>query len=335
MQNRLSRRQFLGQSAAAASAAAVFAADTNNRAKPLPTRALGKTGAKVSILVMGCGSRLLSYEKEEAAVEALNLALDLGVTYLDTAFGYGNGKSETWVGQVLKHRRKGVFVATKINVRDPNEAQRILEASMKRLQTDQVDLIHVHSLSDEADLAKVEAKGGVLDVLFKLRDQKVTRFVGITSHSDPTVLKTAIERHDIDCVQMALNAALQGFTSGGGKMVLNPSMKTSFEHIALPAARKKNLGILAMKAMGQEELLGPGAGKSDPDKLLQYTLSLPVAAAVVGMPKLEFIRHNTTLARSFKPMAKEEMKQFSQRMSDANKLALDRKFLHHSDICAG
>jgi len=333
MPDRLSRRQFL----AGGAGAAAFAAATDDTSKPIPTRKLGRTGAQVTILAMGCGSRLLSYEQEDEAVAALNLALDLGVRYLDTAYGYGNGKSETWVGQVMKSRRKGVWLATKINVRDPNEAQRILEASMKRLQTDHVDLIHIHSLLNDDDLAKVEAKGGVLDVLYKLRDQKVTRFVGMTSHTNPATLKTAIERHDLDCVQMALNAALQGMAdgkdaAGKSKMMLNPAMKTSFEHVALPAARKKNLGILAMKVMGQEELLGPGAGKGDPAKLFQYTLSVPgVAAAVVGMPKLEFVRQNTAWARAFKPMPKGEMKDYSERLSDANKVALDRKFRHHVD----
>ena len=328
MSDRVSRRTFLGETALAGVAAA-FAAETNGTA--IPTRTLGKTGVKVTILAMGCGSRLLMYEKEDAAVEAINLALDLGVGYLDTAYGYGNGKSETWVGQVMKRRRKEVFLATKINARNGDDAKRILEGSMKRLQTDHVDLIHIHSVGDADDLAKIEAKGGPLEVILKLRDQKVTRFVGMTSHTDPAVLKTAIERHDIDCVQMALNAALQGMADGKGKMILNPAMKTSFELVALPAARKKNLGILAMKVMGQEELLGPGPGKGDPAKLFQYTLSLPVTAAVVGMPKPEFIRQNVAWAKAFKPMAKAEMKEFSQRMAEANKLALDRKFRNHVD----
>src|SRR5262245_50205654 len=140
MANRLSRRDFLGQTALVGAATA-FAGD--NKDKPIPTRVLGKTGAKVSILALGCGSRLLSYEKEDDALVALNLALDLGITYLDTAYGYGSGKSEGWVGQVMKQRRNGVFLATKINARAADEAQRILEGSMKRLQTSQVDLIHI------------------------------------------------------------------------------------------------------------------------------------------------------------------------------------------------
>ena len=88
-------------------------------------------------------------------------------------------------------------------------ARRILEGSLKRLETDQIDLIHVHALMGADDLAKIEAKDGVLNALYKMRDEKLTRFVGITCHDDPAVLKTALERHDFDCVQMALNAALQ------------------------------------------------------------------------------------------------------------------------------
>ncbi len=331
MADRFSRREFLERSVLAGAAAAAFGADAANSSQPMPTRVLGKTGVQVSILALGCGSRLLSYGNEEAAIAAINLALDQGIRYLDTAYGYGRGRSETWLGKVAKVRRKEFFLATKIEPRDGDEAQRILEGTLKRLQTDQVDLIHVHALGDEQDLARVEAKNGVLNVLFKLREQKVTRFVGITSHYDPVVLKTAIERHDIDCVQMALNAALQGMTSGAGKMTLNPSMKSSFEQIALPAARKKNLGILAMKIMGQEELLGSAPHKSDPARLLQYTLSLPVAAAVVGMPKPEHIRQNAAWARAFQPMPAGEMQEFSRRLAGANKVALDHKFRDHID----
>lgn len=328
MSKHVSRRQFLGETAIA-SVAAAFAAETNGAA--IPMRALGKTGAQVTLLAMGCGSRLLSYQQEDKAVEAINLALDLGIRYLDTAYGYGNGKSETWVGQVIKTRRKGVFLATKVNARPADEAQRIIEGSLKRLQTDHVDLLHIHSLAGEDDLAKIEAKDGVLNVLYKMRDQKVARFIGITSHTNPMVLKMALERHDFDCTQMALNAALQGMADGRGKMILNPAMKTSFEQVALPVAQRKRMGILAMKVMGQEELLGPAPGKSDPGKLFRYTLSLPVSAAVVGMPQLEFVRQNIAWAKSFQPMSKSEMKEFSQRMADANKLALDRKFRDHID----
>ncbi|MGH9470116.1 MAG: aldo/keto reductase [Terriglobia bacterium] len=333
MSGRFSRREFLEKSglASAAAAAATFGAGTGLAAGAMPHRVLGKTGARVSIIAFGCGSRLSMYGGEDAAVAALNLALDSGIAYFDTAYGYGNGRSETWVGEVAKTRRKEFFLATKIEPRNGDEARRILEGSLKRLQTDQIDLIHVHALHDEEDLKRVEAKDGVLNALYKLRDEKVTRFVGMTSHYDPSVLRTAIERHDLDCVQMALNAALQGMTTGSRRMILNPSMHGSFQQIALPAARRKNLGILAMKVTGQEALIGSGPGKSSAPELLQYALSLPVASAVVGMPNHEFIRSNAAWARNFEPMGRTEMNDFSRRMAAANKLALDQTFAHHID----
>jgi uncharacterized protein len=232
---------------------------------------------------------------------------------------------------VAKTRRKEFFLATKIEPRDGATARRILEGSLKRLQTDQIDLIHVHALMGEDDLAKIEAKDGVLNALYKMRDEKLTRFVGITCHNDPAVLKTALERHDFDCTQMALNAALQGMKGGEHGMVLNPAITTSFEHVALPVARTKNLGILAMKITGQEMLVGTGADKSEMEKLLRYALSLPVAAAVVGMPTQEMIRQNAESARNFEPMPADEMRDFSRRIAGAHKLALDSKFREHVD----
>src|SRR6202142_3905409 len=237
---KISRRDFLG-TAAVTGTAARAATDA------MPTRVLGQTGARVSILAMGGGSRFLMYKDEDKALEALNRAFDLGITYMDTAYGYGDGLSEERVGKVMKTRRKGIFLVTKINKRKGDEAQRVLEGSLKRLQTDHLDLIHVHSLTDEHDLADVEAPDGVLKVLLKLRDQKVTRFIGITSHTDPAVLKTALERHDFDCTQMALNAARGG--RGGGKKgrVPNKARKISFKDVALRVPRHKKMGVIAMK----------------------------------------------------------------------------------------
>jgi len=294
----------------------------------IPTRVLGRTGARVSILAMGGGSRFLMYRDQDKAVAALNHAFDLGITYMDTAYSYGNGLSEERVGLVMKTRRKGIFLATKVSARKGDEAQRILEGSLKRLQTGHLDLIHVHSLTDEADLAAVEAPDGVLKVLLKLRDQKVTRFIGVTSHTDPVVLKTALERHDFDCTQMALNAARVGMRAGSGSMVPNEALKTSFEQVALPVARRKNLGVIAMKIFAQEALVG----QAPVEKLIYYPLSLPgVTAAVAGMPKLAFIGQDVALAKAFQPLPPAEMRQLSGRLAARNKEALDRFFSHHVD----
>src|ERR1700676_1821484 len=230
----ISRRKFI-ESAAIATIAANAATPS-----PIPMRTFGKTGARVSILAFGCGSRFLAYKEEDQALAALNHALDAGINYIDTAASYGDGLSEQRVGKVLQARgRKGLWLTTKVEPRNGDEAMRIIERSLKNLQVDYVDLLHMHSLSTPADLAAIEAKDGVLNLLYKLRDQKVARHIGITCHTDPAVLKTALERFDLDCTQMALNAARIGMAAE----VKYDDPGTSFESLALPVAQKKNMGI--------------------------------------------------------------------------------------------
>ncbi len=320
----ISRREFIESTAAGGLAVGALTAADGSRTG-FPTRVLGKTGARVSILAMGGGSRFLMYPDDDQAVAAVKKVLDLGITYIDTADDYSNHLSERRIGMALKGRRKGIFLATKLSNRDGAESFRIVEESLKSLQVDQIDLIHIHSLQTPEDLEKIEAKGGVLEQLMKMRDQKMTRFIGITSHYDPTVLKTALERHDFDCTQMALNGALVGME--GSRMVPNPAMQTSFQTVALPVANRKKMGVIAMKVFAQEALL---AG-APPNKLLYYSMSLPVTTAVVGMPKLEHIDENVRLAKAFQPMPKDEMHRLSGMLSKKYKASLDRLYRDHVD----
>ena len=322
----ISRREFLGTTTLSVTAGPLLAAKGDKPA--IPTRVLGKTGARVSILAFGCGSRLLKYEQEGPAVEAIHRALDLGITYVDTADDYGkNHQSEQWVGTALKGRRQGIFLATKLSNRDGSQSRRIVEESLKALQVDQVDLIHIHSLTSVDDLAKIEEKGGVLEQLQKIKSEKLTRFIGITCHADPVALQKALEHHDFDVTQMALNAGQVNMKNGKGGMVPNPEITSSFQQLALPVANRKKMGVIAMKVMAQDALIGQSA----PGKLLQYSLSLPVTACVVGMPKLDHIDDNVKLAKAFKPMSQAEMRQFAAPLSEKNKLALDRFFVNHVD----
>jgi hypothetical protein len=322
----ISRRQFLETTALGSIAAgSVLGA---NGGGGIPTRVLGKTGAKVSILAMGGGSRFLKYTEEDKAIAAMQRALDLGITYIDTSDDYGKDHlSEERIGKAIKGRRKGLFLATKLSNRDGDQAAGIVEASLRALQLDQVDLIHIHSLNSPEDLERVEAKGGVLEQLMKLRDQKLTRFIGITSHAHPIALKTALERHDFDCTQMALNAAQVAMQNGKGSMIPNPEMKPSFESTALPVANRKKMGVIAMKVYAQDALWN----QAKAEKLLYYSLSLPVTTAVVGMPKMEHIDDNVRMAKAFKPLPRSEMKQLSQVLSEKNKQALDLFFAQHVD----
>ncbi len=312
-----SRRKFferLGVSTAAGAALPLLESVAKGATNALPHRVLGRTGVSVSILAFGCGSRFLMYEGEDKALAALNRALDLGITYLDTAYAYGNGKSEGRVGKVMARRRKEVFLATKIPDRTRDEFMRRLEGSLKRLQVDRVDLVHIHSLGHAEDLAKLEAPEGALKGLLEAREQKLTRFIGMTSHTDGEVMAQAIERHDLDCVQMALNASRNG----------------RFEELSLPAARRKNLGVIAMKVTGQEFLLGNQPDKTDIHSLLRYSLSLPVTTAVVGMPRVECIEQNTEIARNFSPLGKDELERLQQNLAPL-RAPLEHKLVGHLD----
>ena len=309
----ISRRQFLEAAAAGAAGARSLAG-----AETMPTRMLGATGVRVSILTLGAGSRFLGMKREQS-IAMLHRALDLGVGYIDTGENYGGGESESRIGEAIAARRSGVFLATKLSQRDSDGALRAMEGSLKRLRTDRVDLVHIHHLEGAADLARISAKGGAYEALLKIRDQKMARFIGITSHTDPETLRAAIERHDFDCTMMALNAGQRGGARTG--------MRASFETTALPAATRKRMGVIAMKAFAQDEL----TREAPAEKLIYYCLSLPVASVTVGMPTLEMMEQNADLVRTFRPLPREEMDRLAGELSRKKKAALDTFFERHVD----
>lgn len=317
--DKITRREFIEKTtltvASATALPSVLESEAEAKTK-LPQRVLGRTGVKVPVIAFGCGSRFLMYENEDEALRTLNHVIDSGITYLDTAMDYGKGLSETRVGMVMKTRRKEVWLATKVPpaARTRDEALREVEKSLRRLQTDRVDLLHLHSLTTAEDLAKIEAKDGAIRALYELREQKVARFIGMTSHTDGAVMAKAIERNDLDCVQMAMN----------------PSRALQFEELALPAAKKKNLGVILMKVTAQERLVGAGAGKAGIEPLIRYALSLPVSTAIIGMPKLQFIDQNIAIVKSFKPMSAREMDQLRSQVAP-QRASLERWFSNHSD----
>ena len=158
------------------------------------------------------------------------------------------------------------------------------------------------------------ANGGTLKGALEARERKMTRFIGMTSHTNGEVMAQAIQRNDLDCVQMALN----------------PSRNGRFEEVALPAAKQKNLGVIAMKVTGQEYLLGSGSGKSDIGSLLRYSMSLPVATAVVGMPQLNMLEHNIEVTRNFSPLPEKEMEHFRQELTTSRD-GLEKRLVGHLD----
>jgi predicted aldo/keto reductase-like oxidoreductase len=287
----LSRREFLkrtGATAAAISAAAGAAEAQKDRdtVAKMPMRTLGRTGATVSLLGFGGGSQFLAAPEEEAA-QMLERAVAAGITYFDTAASYGPARaSEKRFGKTLPRHRARIFLATKTDDRTYDGMMRSVEQSLKLLQTDHLDLMQMHDVGPRDDPEAWEKPTGALTALRKMKEQKMIRFIGFTGHQRAEVHKNVIERYDFDTVLMALNAAEH----------------RPFREVALPAAVKKKMGVIAMKAT--RGLVGSRPGKSAPRDLLSYTWDLPgVAVAIIGHRDLAMLNDNLSHALAYRPGA--------------------------------
>jgi uncharacterized protein len=331
MKLRWSRREFLKTTTATVVLGATEKAlgATAPQLTLLPKRRLGKTGEMVSILGFGSGSRFCSIEDEDAAQALLERALAFGINYFDTAGSYTRRPqerlSEKRLGEFSKKRRKDLFLATKIDPRDRDGALRSVETSLKFLQTDYLDLIQIHSLSDLNDLERIGSPNGVLAAIQQLKEQKVARFIGITGHNDGTAMTEALRRHDFDTVLMALNAAQSANPVAARKMEPIPA----FEQSALPVALQKSMGILSMKVMGQGMLVGSGAGRASPSELLQFNLSQPVACVVIGCEQVAPLEQNVRAALNFTPMSESNRKKLQQTVAPSR--SAWRRFLQSHD----
>ena len=299
---KMPRRDFLKTIAATAVAAGAGSAGaspppgTAPDAKGLPTAVLGTTGAVVPRIGIGLGSRFCAVESLDRALEILNAALDHGFYYWDTAYNYANKDivSEERLGMVLKDRRREVFLATKFEARDYDGVMRQLEGSLKRLRTDRLDLYQAHALESVEDLDRIAAKGGALDALRKIRDQKIARFIGFSGHLDAAAMAGAARRGDFDTMLIALNHYQE--------------RKGDFEGGAIPAAADRGMGVMIIKSIRPRETIeGLAAGD-----LIRYALSLPlVDAAVVGTDSVEVVRKNAALLKDFRPLGPEDMKRLA------------------------
>lgn len=265
-------------------------------AKGLPTRILGKTGVRVPLIVIGGGSRFCTIKDPEKSIELLNYALDHGFYYWDTAHDYVSDDvvSEERYGLLLKDRRDEVFLATKVMERTYDGTMRHLEESLKRLKTDHVDLYQIHNIQSIEDVEKIGAKDGVLKALLKLKEEKVTRFIGYTGHRTAQAMMEMANQYDFDTMLIALNHYVE--------------REGDFEKQAIPEAAKKKMGILVMKVVRPRETVK----NINPEELIRYGLSLPyVNAAVIGTDSLDVLKKNIDLVRNFKPMSSKEMMKIS------------------------
>jgi aryl-alcohol dehydrogenase-like predicted oxidoreductase len=335
MKSNWSRRDFLKTTTAAMvlGAAKKALGATAPQLPLLPKRRLGKTGEMVSIIGFGLGSRFCSIQDENAAQALLERALALGINYFDTAGSYTRRPlerlSEKRLGEFSKQRRKDMFLATKIDPRDRDGALRSVETSLKFLQTDYLDLIQIHSLSNLSDLDRMGSSNGVLAAMQQLKEQRISRFIGITGHSDGEAMTEALHRHDFDTVLIALNAAQSANPIAARKMEPLPA----FEQSALPVALQKNMGILSMKVMGQGMLVGHGAGRASASELLQFNLSQPVASVVIGCEQMARLEENVQAALNFTPIS-ESGKQRLQEKVAPSRSAWQNFLRSHDDSVA-
>ena len=297
----------------------IAAASPNVAAVPevLPRRVLGKTGERVPLLGLGTGPGGMGME-DRSAIALYNRAIDLGVTYLDTAPGYG--RAQVQLGQVMRQRREEVFLVTKTATSKGSQALRILEQSLRDLQTEQVDLTFVHTLGN-LDVDEVLAPDGSLAGLRQAQRQGLTRYVGFSSHNAPWKAARVLREAEVDAIMLAFNFA--------------DRHTYNFEQEALPLAVERNVGVAAMKVYGgaeamryetsQREKQRPSAlaafGHNDHEIALRYALSLPgVALAVVGMYTGEELLQNIEWTRRHLPLARAEERDL---LSQGRRIAAD------------
>lgn len=263
--------------------------------RPLPQRALGKTGVAVSVFALGGEARIEQpqYLPIGGADAIINRALDLGVNYIDTSAWYGRGTSERNIGRVLQTRRNDVFLATKSHERSYDGTMRLAEQSLKNLRTDTIDLYQVHDIRTHEDLDRVFAADGAIRAMEQLRSAGVIRFIGITGHYDAAVLLRGIREYEFDTILLSLNAA--------------DIHQQPFQKELLTTAVEKQMGVLAMKVLAKGRLLRPD-GITSMEQALGYVLSFPVSAAVVGISSIEEIEQNVRIASSLRlPYDAEEL----------------------------
>lgn len=271
----------------------------------LPLRPLGKTGHMVSIYSLGGQGSIEVPGREEVSIEIINRAIDLGINYIDTAAAYGRqtetvaradamGTSERNMGQVMKYRRKEVFLASKTHDRTYDGSMKLLEKSLKQLNTDHLDLWQIHNvrLTELETLDKITGEGGVLKAMIRARDEKMIHFIGFTGHEGPDVLNALNERFPFDNVLVAINAA--------------DKHHDPFIEKFLPNAVAKGMGIVGMKIPARDRIFANG-GIITMKEAMDYVMTLPVSTIIVGLDKIAELEENIKIAKEFKPLTADEM----------------------------
>jgi len=257
----------------------------------IPYRILGRTGERVSIVGLG-GYHIGIQKEEQESIRLIRTAIDNGINFLDNSWDYNDGVSEIRMGKALQDGyRKKVFLMTKIDGQDKKTAMIQMEECLRRLQADTIDLLQFHEIIRMEDADRIFAPGGAIDAALEARKAGKIRFIGFTGHKSPAVhlkmLQTAFDHGFIfDAVQMPLNVMDAHFDS--------------FERKVIPLLQKHNIGILGMKALGEQHILKTGLVTAE--ECLHYAMDLPAHVVIVGCDTFAYLEQAIEAARSFRPL---------------------------------
>jgi predicted aldo/keto reductase-like oxidoreductase len=271
-------------------------------------RTLGSTGVKVSAIGLG-GFHMGKPLFESESIKIVRSAVDRGITFMDNCWDYHNGKSEIRMGKALRDGyRDKVFLMTKIDGRSRQGAEKQINESLSRLQTDRLDLLQFHEIIRMNDPDRIFAPGGALEAVMAAKQAGKVRFIGFTGHKDPAIHLHMLElaaknQFKFDTVQMPLN-------------VMDAHFK-SFEHQVLPVLVRDQIGVLGMKSMGSGDILKSNV--VTPVECLHYALNLPTSVVITGIDSVKILDQAIGAAASFKPMSREEVAKLLVKTADAAK----------------
>ncbi len=263
----------------------------------IPKRRLGKTGTDVTILGLGGEGVLRTYGYEKDAYRLINTALDLGITYCESARAYSG--SETYYGLALKERRGEIFLASKSRARDKKGALGHLHETLRNMKTDYLDLWQVHDVRTAEEVEEIFGKRGALEAFLDAKESGLVRFIGVTGHHDPLIIRRCIEMFDFDTVLLPENPA-------------EPHYRSFIDEV-IPLAVERNIGIVGMKVFfrGAAAQIAPGSL----ELFYRYALSHPVTTAVIGCDTVEQLKENAGFASSFAPLTEDEKDMLTRKLS--------------------
>ena len=259
---------------------------------------LGKTGVVIPRISVGLGSRFCNISNEDEAVGILNYALDNGLYSWDTAHGYRNNQnnviSEERAGIVLKNRRDEVFITTKIGERDPEVVMNQVDISLKRLQTDYVDVLMIHNVLSIEDVDRICKKGGAAEAFMKLKNEGLARFIGFSCHGSHHSVSALMDRIDFDVILLAMDH--------------HTGNQFAREKTIIPKAVEKGTGIMLMKVVRPAEHLT----NFNAQDLIRYALSIEgPTSLVLGMDSIEVVKSNAGILQNYKPVSRKEMERIT------------------------